>query len=85
MQPPPGTQANDRESQLGEGQAGRGRRRQQLFCYRCGLYNHMFGECRNQSNAALVQERLQSRFQSSEYAQPAGKQQRRGGTKQKSN
>ena len=86
---PLGTQANDRGWQVGgEGQTGRGGRRQQqwpIFCYRCGLENHKFKECPNHSNAALVQERLQSRFQNSESAQPAGRPQKRGATKQKSN
>ena len=74
--------------QVGECQAGRSARRQQqwvIFCYRCGIECHKFRECPNHSNAALVQEHLQSRFQSYESAQPADRQQKRGANKKKSN
>ena len=79
----PGMQANDRR--WPEGQPHRRQQQRVVFCYRCGLNGHMFRECPNHSNAALVQERLQSRFHSNESAPPADRQQKRGSNKKKSN
>ena len=81
--PSPGMQANDRR--WPEGQPHRRQQQRVVFCYRCVLNGHMFRECPNHSNAVLVQERLQSRFQSNESAQPADRQQKIGANKKKSN
>ena len=76
----PGMQANDRR--WPEDQPRRRQQQRAVFCYRCGLNGHMFRECPNHSNAALVQKRLQSRFQNDESA---GRRPKRGADKKKSN